>query len=200
MNLLKYKNIIIFSLLGFILFIFIILKTGNNGRIRQEMSRLKAKIENIHLLAGDEEKFNKEYEKIQGKIELAYKKIPEEAEIPHAIDELTSAIESLNLKILSIIPKEQIEVRKKKAEPGPGPIPEGELLPDMLGGESTKPDYIHIPIEINMQGSYADFGKYLDNLRNLSRMFTLEECNIEKTNEAGILNIQFIASIYYSEK
>lgn len=199
MNLLRYRNIIIFSSLGLILFISVILKTGNNRKVKQGISQLKTRIQNIHLLAEDGERFNREYEKVQKKIELAYKKVPREAQIPHAIDELTSVIESLNLKILSIIPKEQIEIRKKKAAPEPGPIPEGGLLPEILGQESARPDYIRIPTEINIQGSYADIGKYLNRLRNLSRLFTLRECNIEKTDEAGILNIQLIVSIYYSE-
>ena len=211
MNLLKSpgaKISAIFVGMALVLSLFVLVLTSvklvNNRRLNRELKQLRATIENIRVITEDEKGFSEECEKTQKRHELSLAKIPKEAQIPQAIDQLTSTIEYLNLKLISIEPKKAIEIGKQKeifpVEFGMGPEMEGEFPPGMVGRAETKPDYVQIPIKIHFRGSYSNIGQYLDSLRYLPRLITVEEIDIEKTKNAGILNAKLIVSVFYSEK
>lgn len=188
--------------LSLVFLVLIFAKAGNNIGLSREIDQLRDKIENVRELTEDEEKFIEEDVKIKRKYELVSKKIPKTAQIPKAIDQLTSGIESLNLKLISIEPKDAVEIRKQK-ETSPEKLDmelemEGEFSQGTAEGEA-KPDYIQIPIEINLRGAYIDIGHYLDTLRYLPRLVTVEEINIEKAEEGDMLDIKLLVSVWYSE-
>lgn len=179
-----------------LILVLIFVKLGSNKNMNQEIDQIKITIENIQAITEDQERFNKECEKTQQKYELSLEKIPKQAQIPKAIDQLTSAIEYLNLKLISIRPKEAVEIRKHKEPLDIEFETEGEYEIEEV---ETEPDYIQIPIEIHLRGSYPDIGQYMDSLRYLPRLVTVEKINIEKTKEAGILDTKLIVSVYYQE-
>lgn len=186
-----------------LILVLIFVKLGSNKSMNQEIDQIKISIENIQAITEDQVGFNKECEKIKKKSELSLEKIPQKAQIPSAIDQLTSAIEYLNLKLISIEPKEAIEIRKQKKlltmEMDMEPEEEAGFPPGMAEEAETKPDYVQIPIEIRFRGAYPDIGQYMDSLRYLPRLVTVEKINIEKTKEAGILDTKLIVSVYYQE-
>lgn len=203
MSLLKHTDIKVFiwtgAILSLVILILILLKTGNNNRLNRELNRLKSTIENVRTLTGDIERFNRGCEEMQQKYKLVSEKIPREAQIPQTIGQLTSAVEGLKLKIVSIIPKERVGAEKQAEEFLSMPGGEEEFLPAPTERQEPEPGCVRIPIEINMRGDYFDIGRYLNNLRYLPRLVTVEEFGIEKVEGGGLLDVQFVVSVYYAE-
>lgn len=199
------KISIVFVSIGIILslaiLILILVKIKGNISISREIAQLSEKLDKIQELTKDENKFKEECEGVKKKIELIMGKIPDNPQIPQAIDYLTSGMENFNLKLISIIPKEPVETAGETgpsyAEPEFGEAPEGELPISTV--EEAKPEYVQIPIEIQLCGSYFDIGRYIDTLRYLPRLFTVEDISIEKGEGVETLNAKLIVSIWYSE-
>lgn len=178
-----------------IILVLTFIRIGRNSELEMEIAVLSERIDEITLAAADSERFNSEMEKIREKTELAFKKVPKEAQIPQAIDQLTWAIELMNMKLISIIPKEVVEAGKTEGGFSGefGPPPEGEL-------EAMPEDgYTQIPIEINLRGAYTDTGRCLNSLRVLERIVTVEEINIERSKDGGMLDIKLLVSVWYSK-
>lgn len=180
-------------LLGCILLIMTLSKAVNNINVKQEITQLSEKVNYIKELTEDEEKLKNEIEKISEKSKMISIKIPETANIPQSIEQLISNIEDFNLKLISVIHKEPVEIRKQIEQKI-----EGRYIPDKEIGE-IRPDYVKIPIEICLRGSYKDIGRYLDALRYLSRLVATDEISFKKTEQAGVLDIKLLVSVWYSE-
>lgn len=188
-------------ILSLAILILIFAKIRGNTLISREIAQLSSKLDRIQELTKDENKFKEECEGVKKKIELVMGKIPDNPQIPQAIDYLTSGMENFNLKLISIIPKEPVETAEETAssyaEPGFEEAPEGELPIGTV--EEAKPEYVQIPIEIQLCGSYFDIGRYIDTLRYLPRLFTVEDISIEEGEGVETLNAKLIVSIWYSE-
>lgn len=190
--------------LSIIFLALIFVRIRNNAGLAREIDQLRNQIKNVQALTEDEKGLIEETMRIKRKYELVLEKLPKTAQIPQAIDQLTSGIESLHLKLISIEPKDAVGIKRQKevrsAESGMGQEIEGELTAEIETGEETsEPDYIQIPIKINIRGSYIDIGHYLDTLRYLSRLVTIEEVNIGKTEEEEMLDVKLLVSVWYVE-
>ena len=65
-----------------------------------------------------------------------------------------------------------------------------------LQGERAAEFYVELPIEINVSGSYHDFGGFASGVAGLPRIVTLHDFTISPGSNAGDLRMQILAKTY----
>jgi type IV pilus assembly protein PilO len=107
--------------------------------------------------------------KMEKDFEFLVSQLPEKTQVPGLLDDIDEKGRESGLTIVSI-----------------------KLQPEVVGDV-----YVELPIEIIVRGSYHDFGTFVSSVAGMSRIVTLHDYTIEKSEErASVLEMVVNAKTY----
>lgn len=114
-----------------------------------------------------------DYQQVRQQVVLLNERLPEKKEIPRLVQQLSDLSRSFNLELISLRPYPLIEAG----------------------------DYLRLPLEINLGGSYRSLGEYLKKVEGLQRLVSLEEMEIRgEPQELPRLVIRLMLVAYAQRK
>ena len=145
-------------------------------KLRIELDSIESEIRKARTDADYLEKMQKEIKKVEQRWNYVQKKIPPKKQMPQILEELAKAADGSNIYYVSIVPE---GVRRYSAI----------MIKNLT--------YEKLPIKINLQCRYKDFGGYLKKLNNLNRLIKVEDIEIN-TNETirPLIDVTLIVSTY----
>ena len=111
-----------------------------------------------------------ETKQLELEYELLRKKLPEKANIPEIIKQLTEELGKLDIKLTSLIPEIKEASKKEKVR------------------ETT--------IDITIKSSYVTLGNYLGAIENLPLLFKVRDIAIEKAEMGNLLTVRLVLATY----
>jgi type IV pilus assembly protein PilO len=105
-----------------------------------------------------------DYQNVRQQVTALNERLPEKEEIPRLVQQLTDLSRNYKLELVSLRPQPMVETG----------------------------DYLRLPLEINLGGSYRALGEYLQEIEALPRVVNLEEIEIQAESEKSSLNIRLI--------
>lgn len=162
----SWQHYLAIGLIGGALIIFFIYLYPQNRRLaslRKEMAMIvrdlrerKEAIERARREAEILKQLEADYQQVRQQVILLNERLPEKKEIPRLVQQLTALSRSFNLELISVRPYPIVEAG----------------------------DYLRLPLEINLGGSYRALGEYLKKVEGLPRLVNLEEMEIRAESEA----------------
>lgn len=194
----RYRMINILSMILVCILVIIIYlpqKRGINLRTK-EIAGLKAVVSRLIEIDSNPSEFTERKDKIIGDLSVINDKIPPESIISQVIEYVTKPIKELGLSLIAITPGEPVERGGKVETSGEIPgIGTQEVMPEEEEG------YMETPIELTLQGTYTQFGEYLDELRHLPRLVVIDSFDIRKNNEiSSKLDIRLKIAVFHYGK
>jgi type IV pilus assembly protein PilO len=129
---------------------------------------LRIELEQKAFLAANLE----EYRAQTVEMELAFtdllRQLPSETEVPGLIDDVTETGEGSGLEFSNI----------------------------SLAPEAVREFYVELPIDIDVQGDYHDFGTFVSGVASLDRIVTLHDFRISARGDEPLLDMSIVARTY----
>lgn len=194
----KYRTINILSMIFVCILVITILYLPQQrgiGLKAREIINLRSVVERLTQIDNNPSEFMDKKNRIISDLGKINDKIPSQAMIPQVIEFVTKPIKELGLSLIAITPGEPVK-RGGRVETSGG-------MPEM-GREEAAPKeegYMETPIELTLQGTYRQFGEYLDRLRHLPRLGVINSFDIKKNSEiAPKLDIKLKISVFHYGK
>lgn len=161
----------------------------------REIINFKSVVERLTQIDNNPSEFMERKNRIIGDLGAIQDKIPSQSMIPQVIEFVTKPIKELGLSLIAITPGEPVE-RGGRAE-----TREGMPGAGMEGAAPKEEGYVETLVELTLQGTYRQFGEYMDRLRHLPRLGVINSFDIKKNSEiAPKLDIRLKISVYHYGK
>jgi type IV pilus assembly protein PilO len=132
-----------------------------------EESVLTAEFERKAFLAANLEEYREQTVEMEASFAELLRRLPSQTEVPGLVDDITDTGLGSGLEFSNIA----------------------------LSDEVTQEIYIELPIDIDVEGSYHDFGTFVSGVASLGRIVTLHDFSIVREGNA-LLNMQITAKTY----
>lgn len=157
----------IFTLaLGYYLFVDAELDTLEQVAAKEE--ELRGVYRAKHSLAANLEAYRAQMEEMEIQLATMLKKLPAGHETPGLLDDITFVATHSGLKIVSIT----------------------------WGNEIEKEFYTELPLDINVEGRYHEFGQFVSAIANLPRIVSLHNFDIKAIKDSAELKLKILAKTY----
>lgn len=169
------------------------------GELKKEVKSLESELRIVKKKANNLRKVEKELEDAEVKFNIAKKALPESAEIPELLTNISRAGQDAGLEFLLFEPA---KLKKKKKKKGKG-----------KGKEEDEKFYTDIPVQIEVTGNYHSVAIFFDKVSKLNRIVNIKDIKIsaekpskndsaknDLTVECIALTYQFVESEKKDEK
>ncbi|MDC3166251.1 type 4a pilus biogenesis protein PilO, partial [Candidatus Marinimicrobia bacterium] len=146
--------------------------------LEENVSRELNRFKSMQLKLGDMENH---WSEINSKFQIIIERIPDKRLLENVTDHLYSDLIQNNLKIINFSPS-NIAINKESIS-----------LPDMDGEIIVE----KIPIDITLRGSFLNFNKFLENLKNNRYRFTTSNVGVSQEKSSPEQTIELIAYAYF---
>ncbi|MEE8056526.1 MAG: type 4a pilus biogenesis protein PilO [Pseudomonadales bacterium] len=134
---------------------------------QQKEQTLKTEFERKAFQAANLKAYRKQMEEMEESFGALVSQLPSDTEVPGLLEDMTNKGLESGLEISSI----------------------------ELGSERSEEYYIELPIEIEVEGNYHDFGSFVSGIAGLPRIVTLHNFKIEQ-QKSSALKMQITAKTY----
>ncbi len=142
-------------------FLIVFPKKEEASRIKGELSSLAKRANEAKMLLAQAEMLKQEAALAKEKVAFLEARVLVKKDVSRVLRELSQDLQRHNLRILSMKPL------------GENPPP------------PTTP-YHRLPVEIQVQGRYIDLGKYLEEIKERSLLFTVDSLHLEKGEDPNL--------------
>jgi len=165
------KLIVWLIVLGVVIFLGYYLRLNDMNdqleSVRNKEVTLKQEFEDKSFKAANLDEFRAQMVEMEASFGALVKQLPSDTEVPGLLEDITLTGIGTGLDIQSI-----------------------QLKPEVAAEF-----YIELPIEIQVTGTYHDFGSFVSGVAGLPRIVTLHDFTI-KPGDAGLLNMTILAKTY----
>ncbi|NLV23408.1 MAG: type 4a pilus biogenesis protein PilO [Deltaproteobacteria bacterium] len=140
-------------------------------QLQRRRISLQAKLEEDRKMAANLKKFQDEYERMQGRLELALTELPNEKEIPTLLTTISALAKDNGLDVLKFKP----------------------------GAEQPQGFYAAVPVELSLVGNYHQVASFFSDVGSLSRIVNVGNLKMGKPRASGgvmILDVDCLATTY----
>ncbi len=123
--------------------------------LETELTSLRAKIKEQEVIAGNLQSFRAEVERLEGQLSLLLEQLPDSAEIPSLLKNVSDLGKESGLEFLKFTPS----------------------------GEVRKDFYAEIPVTITVQGDYHSFVTFADKVSHYPRIVNLSDISFQSPKQ-----------------
>jgi type IV pilus assembly protein PilO len=125
--------------------------------LETQLTSLRAKIKEQEVIAGNLQSFQAEVQRLEGQLSLLLEQLPNSAEIPSLLKNVSDLGKEAGLDILKFAPS----------------------------GEVKKEFYAEIPVSITVRGDYHSFVEFADKVSHYPRIVNLSNISFSSPKAAG---------------
>jgi type IV pilus assembly protein PilO len=189
--------------------------SDEEDRKTKQLAALDAEIKALEVIRNRQQEFLREVETRKAKLELLKRILPADKETPELMKKVQYLATASNLNIRKFNPgptvTKQFEVAPPPGQPAAGakapakPAPRPAARPAAGGkpgaAEAGPPQdaYQEWPINVEIDGTYHNFGLFLDKVSRLSRLVNVGNVKIKNQAQARqgrTINVQCVATTY----
>lgn len=143
--------VIVLAILGALYYFVMIPQLETKSKLVQEYTKLQAELKKLQDIKKNIDKHRKEYAQMQELLQEVMRQLPESKDLPNLLRSVTGVSEETRLKIKQFEPK-QIKNRDF---------------------------YSELPFDIKFQGKFDNLASFLDGVRKLERIISINNFSIE---------------------
>jgi type IV pilus assembly protein PilO len=163
--------VILVVIVGGNYFVIIIEKQSSIEELTLNIVNAEKKLKELKKEAADKERFEKEIATLKQKLADAEKQLPKKAEIPQLLRDIEYEAVQTGLIFEKFTPM----------------------------GESIQGDFAHVPVKMDIRGTYHEVAMFLDRLAKMPRIVNATFLNIGKPineNKKIVMDTTFLATTY----
>jgi type IV pilus assembly protein PilO len=163
--------VILVVIVGGNYFVIIIEKQSSIEELTLSIENAEKKLKELKKEAADKERYEKEIQGLQKKLADAEKQLPKKAEIPQLLRDIEYEAVQTGMVFDKFTPM----------------------------GESIQGDFAHVPVQMDIRGSYHETAIFLDRLAKMPRIVNATFLKIGKPNSKDkkiVMNTRFLATTY----
>ena len=135
------------------------------GELKKELKTVEDELSIAKKRANQLKKVEKEIKDVEMNFAIAKKSLPEDAQIPLLLTDISRAGQDADLEFLLFEPAKAPKKKKKKKK----------------GAQEKKPFYLPIPIEIEVLGNYHNVVLFFDKIARLNRIVNIKDIRISSS-------------------
>tara|TARA_B100000925_G_C21914239_1_gene432942 strand:- start:4 stop:618 length:615 start_codon:yes stop_codon:yes gene_type:complete len=163
--------VILVVIVGGNYFVIVVEKQNSIEDLTQNIQEADTKLKELKKEAEDKERYEKEILKLKKKLAAAEKQLPKKAEIPQLLRDIEYEAVQTGLEFDKFTPM----------------------------GESIKGDFAHVPVKMDIKGSYHEIAVFLDRLAQMPRIVNATFLDIGTPDTEGkkiVMKTSFLATTY----
>jgi type IV pilus assembly protein PilO len=178
-------------------------------RKTKQLAALDAEIKALEVIRNRQQEFLREVETRKAKLELLKRILPADKETPELMKKVQYLATASNLNIRKFNPGPTV-TRQFEVAPPPGqaaakgpakapPRPAAGAKPGAAQPGPPQDAYQEWPINVEIDGTYHNFGLFLDKVSRLSRLVNVGNVKIKNQAQArqgNTVNVQCVATTY----
>jgi type IV pilus assembly protein PilO len=182
-------------------------KSEEADRKSKQLAALNDEIRALEVIRNKQQEFLREVETRKAKLELLKRILPADKETPELMKKVQYLATASNLTIRKFNPGATV-TRQFEVQPPPGQAPaagaKAPPKPPAKPGQKQEPGppqdaYQEWPINVEIDGTYHNFGMFLDKVSRLSRLVNVGNVKIKSQNapkQGNTVNVQCVATTY----
>ena len=154
--------VLVFAILGALYYFVMIPQTETKEKLAKEYRDLQKELTTLRDIKKNIEKHRKEYAQMQELLQDVMRQLPESKDIPNLLRSVTGVSEETRLKLKQFEPKEI----------------------------KNKDFYSELPFEVKFQGKFDNLATFLDGVRKLERIISINNFTIESKGPPNNVTVE----------